>query len=283
MKKICPICNKIFKGKSSQICCSRECSNKRKYKEIFVKCEICGKDIKRTKSEMKRNKHHYCSDKCRMKGMRIFNKGENNPNYKGATNVIKCSYCGKNIKVLNCNLKNRDGSIKKNFYCNTTCKGLHQKQLLNGISNPNFKGKTLKTKCEYCGKEFDRQESDIKNNIHQYCSQKCKSEHQKYIFLNDNNPNYKPELSQEYRVEHRIIDGYNTWKREVLERDDYTCRKCGAKEHLATHHIENYSEKESLRTDINNGVTLCVECHKKFHKQYGNKNNNKEQIDMFLK
>lgn len=282
LEKICPVCNKKFKGKKSQICCSRECSNKRIYKKISVKCEICGKELERTKSEINRNKHNYCSDKCKAKGMRIFNTGGNNPNYKGANSIISCSYCGEKIKVLDCNLKNSDGSIKKIFYCNTACKSLHQKQLLKGISNPNFKGKTFKIKCEYCGKEFNRAEWDIKNNIHQYCSQKCKAEHQKYILLKENNPNYKPDLSEEYRIEHRIIEGYNTWKRKVLERDNYTCQKCNKKEHLAAHHIENYSEKEELRTDINNGITLCVECHKEFHKEFGNKNNNKKQIDIFL-
>lgn len=76
MEKICPVCNKKFKGKKSQICCSRECSNKRIYKKISVKCEICGKELERTKSEINRNKHNYCSDKCKAKGMRIFNTGE---------------------------------------------------------------------------------------------------------------------------------------------------------------------------------------------------------------
>ena len=70
MEKICPVCNKKFKGKKSQICCSRECSNKRIYKKISVKCEICGKELERTKSEINRNKHNYCSDKCKAKGMR---------------------------------------------------------------------------------------------------------------------------------------------------------------------------------------------------------------------
>ena len=36
------------------------------------------------------------------------------------------------------------------------------------------------------------------------------------------------------------------------------------------------------RTDINNGITLCVDCHKKFHEKYGNKNNDLNQIKEFL-
>ena len=29
------------------------------------------------------------------------------------------------------------------------------------------------------------------------------------------------------------------------------------------HHIKRYADNEELRTDVNNGITLCYECHKK--------------------
>ena len=59
---------------------------------------------------------------------------------------------------------------------------------------------------------------------------------------------------------------YDKWRKDVLERDNYTCRLCGNADEdviLNVHHIEKYSENEELRTDINNGITLCHECHKK--------------------
>lgn len=60
--------------------------------------------------------------------------------------------------------------------------------------------------------------------------------------------------------------GYNTWKRQVLERDNYTCRLCGCTDEetvLNVHHIERYADNKELRVDINNGITLCCNCHKK--------------------
>ena len=57
---------------------------------------------------------------------------------------------------------------------------------------------------------------------------------------------------------------YESWKNSVLKRDGYTCQLCGTNEEeciLHVHHIVRYSENEELRTDVNNGITLCYICH----------------------
>lgn len=69
----------------------------------------------------------------------------------------------------------------------------------------------------------------------------------------------------------RRDNGYNTWKKDVLKRDNYTCQLCGKTGEetiLNVHHIERYADNEKLRTDINNGITLCCNCHNKiFNKE----------------
>ena len=58
--------------------------------------------------------------------------------------------------------------------------------------------------------------------------------------------------------------GLIRWKNEVLERDNHTCQLCGCNDEdaiLHIHHIKKYSEYKHLRTDINNGITLCNKCH----------------------
>ena len=69
----------------------------------------------------------------------------------------------------------------------------------------------------------------------------------------------------------RKDNGYSSWKKNVLKRDDYTCQLCGRTNEetiLNVHHIERYADNEKLRTDINNGITLCCDCHKKvFNKE----------------
>ena len=67
----------------------------------------------------------------------------------------------------------------------------------------------------------------------------------------------------------RKIDyAYTKWRNNVLERDNYTCKMCGRTEDeviLNAHHIERYADNEKLRTDINNGITLCHWCHKEIY------------------
>jgi 5-methylcytosine-specific restriction endonuclease McrA len=60
---------------------------------------------------------------------------------------------------------------------------------------------------------------------------------------------------------------YKEWRTAVYERDHYTCQNCGmVGGTLNAHHIRKFSEYPELRFDINNGVTLCKECHKLAHK-----------------
>lgn len=57
---------------------------------------------------------------------------------------------------------------------------------------------------------------------------------------------------------------YKQWRRAVFVRDDYTCRDCGSRGvELHADHIKPFAHHPEYRFDINNGRTLCVECHKK--------------------
>lgn len=53
------------------------------------------------------------------------------------------------------------------------------------------------------------------------------------------------------------------WRKAVFARDDYTCQVCHARGViLNADHIKPFSLYPDLRFDINNGRTLCVDCHK---------------------
>lgn len=85
-----------------------------------------------------------------------------------------------------------------------------------------------------------------------------------------------------------------SWNEQVLQRDNYTCQKCNKQGNVEAHHKRHFSElfKEFLLIysflspindkdrllelsktylpflDINNGITLCLDCHKPLHKSY---------------
>lgn len=57
---------------------------------------------------------------------------------------------------------------------------------------------------------------------------------------------------------------YKNWRVSVFKRDDYTCQLCNKKGvKLNADHIEPWAINKDKRYDINNGRTLCVECHRK--------------------
>ena len=58
------------------------------------------------------------------------------------------------------------------------------------------------------------------------------------------------------------------WRMSVYERDSYKCQCCGnVGGELNAHHILSWADYPKERYDVNNGITLCKECHKfKVHK-----------------
>ena len=67
----------------------------------------------------------------------------------------------------------------------------------------------------------------------------------------------------------RVSFEYKNWRREVFERDNYLCRECGLKSGqgkavvLHADHVKPFAYYPELRFEVNNGRTLCIDCHKK--------------------
>jgi hypothetical protein len=55
------------------------------------------------------------------------------------------------------------------------------------------------------------------------------------------------------------------WRKAIFERDGYTCCECGAKGNLHAHHIIHWADSVDLRFDLDNGITLCLDCHAAKH------------------
>lgn len=173
-----------------------------------------------------------------------------------------CATCGKVWK-----------SQKKSAkYCSQGCK-------------PQSKQKRSLVKCSYCGKEKETLTSKTLKFDNHFCDINCKNKYYGETHRGINSPRYNRDLTEKERVVGRKYTEYYIWRKDVYERDNFTCRACGDNKggNLVAHHILNYSSNKVLRTSLDNGITLCITCHDKFHKIYGNKNNNEEQLKEFLK
>lgn len=61
--------------------------------------------------------------------------------------------------------------------------------------------------------------------------------------------------------------GTKYWKRlrmEVLRRDKFTCKRCGAQQNLQAHHLTYVRRGHEKLEDL---VTLCVPCHREAHRR----------------
>lgn len=212
-------------------------------------CKKCGeeKDLNEFRYRTDTNKHEATCKKCKRENKKLYS--------------LVCKHCGKEFK----------SDRKKQQFCSHKCNGQHRSKKEIFI-------------CENCGNEFTRNPSQF-NGTHKYCSYRCANEGFSKFYSGENAPNYNPNLSEEERAENRRIEGYNKWLNDVYKRDSYTCQCCGDNKggNLNAHHLYNYSEYKDKRLDVENGITLCKECHMKFHKKYGYKHNNPEQIKEFLK
>lgn len=95
----------------------------------------------------------------------------------------------------------------------------------------------------------------------------------------ENHPNWKGGISKRSGL-------LANWARGVKEQFNNTCDVCGYNNKLAleAHHLESYDKIDSNNTknfDLENGVCLCSNCHKIFHKVFGFGKNTKDEYKIF--
>jgi len=60
-----------------------------------------------------------------------------------------------------------------------------------------------------------------------------------------------------------------SWRQKIFERDKFLCQMPGCNQQerfLNAHHIKKFIDYPELRLEINNGITLCKNCHNKTKK-----------------
>jgi len=237
----------------------------------ITQCDNCEADLERRNWQMKKNKHNFCNKECRAKWQSIRMSGENNPAYTGAVVEHICKNC--NIKFYR---RKGQGTCDT---CSDQCRTDYfrgENHIRTGKTFPNEQKNGRVVNCDYCGKESMKQPNQLRGD-HIFCNHKCKGE----FFKGKNSPHWKGGLSS-LITKIRSFTEYIKWRKAVFERDEYICQKCGYdKGHIIeAHHIVRVTDiirKHNLKEvndayecydlwDINNGITLCKECHKKEHK-----------------
>lgn len=191
---------------------------------------------------------------------KIINKFKKYPKKHGYWYLLECLFCKKTFELSG--YKFNGGAGK---FCSKRCYG-DAKIGMPGKSYPHnfvmdysFRKTGGNVKCLICDKHF--YVSLGKKEKRKYCSQKC----MKVGYQNEGNPSWKGGSSKNRRTlrqnkQHLAI--YKEWRESVFNKDNYTCRTCRKRGGiLHADHIKMWALYPKLRFEIDNGQTLCKECH----------------------
>jgi 5-methylcytosine-specific restriction endonuclease McrA len=104
----------------------------------------------------------------------------------------------------------------------------------------------------------------------------------------EGHPRWDSTKTEEERQDDRSNYEYDEFRRNVFIRDNFTCQCCGDNSggNLVVHHKDAYHWCKERRCDIDNGITLCDNCHTSnefsFHKIYGRNKNTESQFNDWL-
>lgn len=205
---------------------------------------------------------------------------ERDPNYRQHSYCIDCGVELRNKKAkrcASCHHKTQSGEGNSNWRGSSVCpqcggRKTHNKNVRLCQKCYDAQNTGL-PKCVSCGGKLSRHELHKKGTG--YC-RKC--------FRGARHTRWSQHLTAEERYKTRSVEVYRLWRQTVYARDNYTCQRCGDTKggNLVAHHLYSYSRYPKLRFEVNNGITLCRDCHTEFHQQYGVYGNTREQLAAFF-
>lgn len=252
--KVCKKCNSIYSPRSSTQQWCDKCLTKR--------CLQCEEEFHVGKKS-KYDTAKFCSRECKGLYSSKHHTGENGFAYKNGNRTLEkttCKYCDKEIYKEKQHLNRWE-----NNFCNSKCWGKYQQEHTpKGEENPQYSQVTVI--CEWCEKEYKTYKST--KNKTRFCSKQCRNDWQSYMMSGENHHNWQGGIAEQRSLDW-VSREYKKWRKQVFERDNYTCQLCGDNTggNLNAHHIKSYKDYPKLRRELTNGITLCERCHIEVHRK----------------
>jgi len=175
---------------------------------------------------------------------------------------VECSWCGETLRRKKYRVKDYDEQ-----FCGRNCQGEYYDENMEGENAVRWKGGKEKRECVICGGSFRaRPARDTK-----LCSRECHGKYISQIQSGDGHPNWKGGKINYYGK------NWQQQREKARERDEYKCQDCGVCEQelqrqLDVHHIKPLHDYRDGSDDewwkgankLNNLITLCQSCHKKW-------------------
>lgn len=175
----------------------------------------------------------------------------------GATK--KCGACGTDFYVIPA----RAATAK---YCSNKCRAEGLAKTQQGANHPRYIADVVREKtCAGCGALMVHTPPQPITTFQtqKFCTKACADTHG----LRHSGEAHALFKGEEARHRNRPAN-VSRWAQKVLLRDSFTCQRCGAageEVSLQAHHVRPYETFPAGRVDVNNGVTLCAECHWHVH------------------
>lgn len=148
---------------------------------------------------------------------------------------------------------------------------------------PAHSNKRVELECDLCHKRFGRTWQEYNLRYHEDGKVYCSACGKTVLNSGPNNYRWRNDITDEERRAHRLRPEYLEFAAKVRARDKYTCAVCGKKDrHPHVHHLNGYTEYVDQRLDETNAITLCPECHRKFHSIYTEIGNTREQFEEWI-
>ena len=180
--------------------------------------------------------------------------------------MTTCAWCGAEFMLDQAGIKKSNNNFCRGKDCYRQWHSANTK----GTDHPNWKGRVA-LKCATCGRTVVKRPSEASHNV--FCRRECF-----YTFLSKttngaSSRHWRGGMKKE-REWWLTYDGGRKWRTACKQLDEYTCQICNTKfsrhtKGLNVHHCLSFASYPEYRSLIENGTTVCSQCHGWLHSNDG--------------